>query len=80
MKRPSDLLPPAISRSPCSTWISTCCCPSAAVENVWLLLVGIVVLRGINGVLTPPSVSIPSVSGVTSSSSTSLTSPRSTPA
>ena len=39
-----------------------------------------VVLRGISGVVTPPSVSMPSVSGVTSSSRTSLTSPLSTPA
>jgi hypothetical protein len=38
-------------------------------------LVGIVVLRSISGVATPPSVSMLSVSGVTSSSSTSLTSP-----
>ena len=35
-----------------------------------------VVLRGIIGVATPPIVSIDSVSGVTSSSSRSLTSPR----
>ena len=44
------------------------------------LRVGIVVLRGMIGVATPPSVSMPSVSGVTSSSSTSRTSPLSTPA
>ncbi len=44
------------------------------------LLVGIVVLRSISRVNTPPSVSIPSDSGVTSSSTTSLTSPCSTPA
>jgi hypothetical protein len=53
---------------------------SEAVENVWLALVGIVVLRSMIGVATPPSVSMPSVSGVTSSSRTSLTSPLSTPA
>jgi hypothetical protein len=38
-------------------------------------LVGIVVLRSISRVNTPPRVSMPSDSGVTSSSSTSLTSP-----
>ena len=55
--------------------METAVCPSAAVENTWLLRVGMVVLRLINGVNTPPIVSIPSESGVTSSSSTSLTSP-----
>ena len=39
-----------------------------------------VVLRGISVVITPPSVSMPSESGVTSSRSRSLTSPDSTPA
>jgi hypothetical protein len=53
---------------------------SSAVEKTWLFLVGIVVLRSIRRVNTPPSVSMPSDSGVTSSSSTSLTSPCSTPA
>ena len=52
---------------------------SAAVENVSLLRVGMVVLRSISLVNTPPSVSMPSDSGVTSSSSTSFTSPPSTP-
>ena len=52
---------------------------SAAVEKTWLFLVGMVVLRWIRRVNTPPSVSIPSDSGVTSSSRMSLTSPRSTP-
>ena len=47
--------------------------------KIWLLRVGIVVLRSISGVATPPSVSIESVSGVTSSSRMSLTSPPSTP-
>ena len=41
--------------------------------------VGMVVLRSISLVNTPPSVSMPSDSGVTSSSSTSFTSPPSTP-
>jgi len=46
--------------------------PSSAVEKVWLFLVGMVVLRSISRVNTPPSVSMPSDSGVTSSSNTSL--------
>ena len=69
----------AMGRSPCSTCTSTEVWLSAAVENVSVFLVGIVVLRGIIGVATPPSVSIASVSGVTSSSSRSFTSPLSTP-
>ena len=77
---PSDLLYWAISRSPCSTWISTEGWLSSAVEKTSPLRVGIVVLRSISFVITPPLVSMPSVSGVTSSSSTSLTSPASTPA
>ena len=52
---------------------------SAAVEKISLLRVGMVVFRSINLVNTPPSVSIPSDSGVTSSSRTSFTSPPSTP-
>ena len=43
------------------------------------LEVGIVVLRSIKGVRTPPMVSIPRVSGVTSRSKISLTSPCKTP-
>src|SRR5665213_3614885 len=53
---------------------------SSAVENTWIFLVGIVVLRSIRRVNTPPKVSMPSESGVTSNSSTSFTSPFSTPA
>ena len=44
---------------------------SAAVEKIWLLLVGIVVLRSMIFVQTPPSVSMPRESGVTSRSRTS---------
>ena len=69
----------AIWRSPCSTCTSTLVWLSVAVEKTSLFRVGIVVLRGISVVITPPSVSMPSDSGVTSSSSTSLTSPVSTP-
>mmetsp|Transcript_56072 Transcript_56072/g.128738 ORF Transcript_56072/g.128738 Transcript_56072/m.128738 type:complete len:343 (+) Transcript_56072:717-1745(+) len=76
---PSILLSVAISRSPCSTLIPTCCWLSAAVEKVCDFFVGMVVLRVISFVITPPSVSMPRESGVTSSSRMSLTSPRSTP-
>ena len=69
----------ASGRSPCSTWISTAVWLSAAVLNISLFFVGMVVLRGIRTVMTPPSVSTPSDSGVTSRSTTSLTSPASTP-
>ena len=53
---------------------------SSAVVNTSVFLVGIVVLRSMSLVITPPRVSMPRLSGVTSSSRTSLTSPRSTPA
>ena len=80
MKRPRVLLSAAMGRSPWVTWISTWVCPSAAVENIWLRLTGMVVLRSMIGVATPPSVSMARVRGVTSKSSTSFTSPPSTPA
>ena len=72
---PSVLLNCAISRSPCSTWISTDGCMSSAVVNTSVRRVGIVVLRSMSLVITPPLVSMPSDSGVTSRSRTSLTSP-----
>ena len=78
-KLPRVLLSLAIGLSPCNTWISTAGWLSAAVENTWLLLVGIVVFLGINTVITPPNVSIPSDNGVTSRSTISLTSPVNTP-
>ena len=78
-KRPRVLLSAAIERSPCNTWISTAGWLSAAVENTCDLDVGIVVLRGIRTVETPPNVSIPNERGVTSNSKTSLTSPARTP-
>ena len=53
---------------------------SSAVEKISAFSVGIVVLRVINGVITPPSVSIPSDRGMTSRSNTSVTSPAKTPA
>ena len=76
---PSVLLYAAISDSPWSTWISTEGWLSSAVVKISDLRVGIVVLRSISFVNTPPFVSMPSESGVTSSRRTSLTSPRRTP-
>jgi len=72
---PIVLLCSASSRSPCSTWISTCVWLSSAVEKVSDFFVGIVVFRGMSTVVTPPSVSMPSESGVTSRRSTSFCSP-----
>ena len=80
MNRPSVLLSAAKSRSPWRTWISTWDWLSDAVEKTCDFDVGIVVFRSMSLVMTPPSVSMPSDSGVTSSSRTSLTSPASTPA
>ena len=77
---PSVRLSGAIGRSPCSTWISTWVWLSEAVEKVSLLRVGIVVFLSMRVVITPPSVSMPSESGVTSRRSRSLTSPERTPA
>src|SRR5690606_6027198 len=77
---PSFLLCAAISRSPWNTWICTDGWLSSAVEKISERLVGIVVLRSMSLVNTPPVVSMPSDSGVTSSSRTSFTSPLSTPA
>ena len=80
MNRPRVLLSVAKSRSPWRTWISTWLWLSEAVENTCDFEVGIVVLRSMSRVMTPPSVSMPSDSGVTSRSRTSFTSPPSTPA
>src|SRR5258705_2949494 len=78
--RPRTRLSAARSRSPCSTTTSTAGWLSSAVENTSLRRVGMVVLRSMTFVISPPSVSTPSESGVTSSSTTSWTSPLSTPA
>ena len=77
---PSDLLSFAIFRSPCVTCTVTELWLSEAVEKVSERFVGMVVLRGISTVVTPPSVSMPSDSGVTSSRRRSFTSPDNTPA
>mmetsp|Transcript_30208 Transcript_30208/g.81187 ORF Transcript_30208/g.81187 Transcript_30208/m.81187 type:complete len:316 (-) Transcript_30208:664-1611(-) len=76
---PRFLLSAAISRSPCITLMPTWVWLSAAVEKVCDFLVGMVVLRGMSLVITPPSVSMPRESGVTSRRRISLTSPRRTP-
>src|SRR6184192_1292313 len=55
---PSTLLSAAISRSPWKTRMVTAFWLSSAVENTWLFLVGIVVLRSMMRVNTPPSVSM----------------------
>ena len=68
-----------MGRSPCSTWMSTELWKLDAVVKIWLLRMGSVVLRSMMRVHTPPSVSMPSESGVTSSSSSPFTLPASTP-
>mmetsp|Transcript_27246 Transcript_27246/g.83987 ORF Transcript_27246/g.83987 Transcript_27246/m.83987 type:complete len:250 (+) Transcript_27246:136-885(+) len=55
-----------MDRSPSKTWISTPGWLSAYVENVCDFLAGTVVLRLMSAVMTPPAVSRPSDSGVTS--------------
>ncbi len=79
-KRPNIRLSCAISRSPCKTTTSTAVWLSSAVENVSVRRAGIVVLRSMSLVITPPMVSTPSDNGVTSSRRTSLTSPLIIPA
>ena len=79
-KRPSSLFWRAIGRSPCKTWISTDDWKLEAVVKIWLLRMGSVVLRSMTRVQTPPSVSMPSDSGVTSSSRRPFTLPDRTPA
>jgi hypothetical protein len=69
-----------ISRSPWSTWIGTNGWLSTLVVKTSPRSVGTVVLRGISRVNTPPPVSTPIDSGVTSSRSTSSISPLNAPA
>ena len=81
LKLPSETLSDAMGRSPWTTWIVTAVWLSAAVVNTLLFEVGMVVFRSMSGSRTPPSVSMPSVSGVTSSRTISLeTSPAMIPA
>ena len=76
---PIVLLSFAIGLSPCNTCNSTDGWLSAAVENTCDFCVGIVVFASIKRVITPPIVSIPNESGVTSNKRTSFTSPVNTP-
>ena len=75
LKVPSRRLSLANSRSPCSTLMVTAFWLSLAVEKTSLLLAGMVVLRGMSVVITPPRVSTPRLSGVASSTRMSFTSP-----
>mmetsp|Transcript_25358 Transcript_25358/g.59171 ORF Transcript_25358/g.59171 Transcript_25358/m.59171 type:complete len:434 (+) Transcript_25358:700-2001(+) len=63
-----------IVRSPSKTWIITAGWLSWYVEKTCDFFVGMTVLRGMSLVMTPPTVSMPSVSGVTSSSRMSFVS------
>ena len=76
---PSSLFCRAIGRSPCKTCTSTEDWKLEAVVKIWLLRMGRVVLRSMTLVHTPPSVSMPRDSGVTSRRRSPLTLPESTP-
>ena len=78
-KVPRELLSLVKVLSPSKTWIKTPGWLSAYVENVWDFLAGIVLLRGMSLVITPPAVSIPSERGATSSNKMSLVASLSTP-
>ena len=81
LKLPRETLSDAMGLSPCTTWIVTAVWLSAAVVKTLLFEVGIVVFLSIRGSRTPPRVSMPRVSGVTSSRTMSLdTSPAMIPA
>mmetsp|Transcript_21890 Transcript_21890/g.44850 ORF Transcript_21890/g.44850 Transcript_21890/m.44850 type:complete len:333 (-) Transcript_21890:924-1922(-) len=77
---PSILLSLANCRSPWSTTISTEGWESVAVEKTSVFFVGMVVLRLMSTVATPPRVSTPKERGETSRSTMSFTSPAKTPA
>ena len=77
---PNSLLSVAMLLSPWKTRIVTAIWLSLAVLKTWLFFVGIVVFLSMSLVKTPPRVSMPRLSGVTSKSKTSLTSPASMPA
>ena len=72
---PSRRLSAAICRSPWRTFTVTAVWLSSAVLKICFRSVGMVVLRSTSRVIMPPRVSMPSDSGVTSRSSTSLTRP-----
>ena len=68
---PSWWLSLVIGLSPSNTWMVTVFWLSAAVEKIWDFLVGMTVFLEINLVMTPPTVSIHMVSGLTSRSTIS---------
>ena len=70
----ASLVQKKISHSTTLTWMSTPGWLSEYVVKVCVCLVGMVVLRLMREVMTPPAVSIPRDSGATSSSSRSCTS------
>ena len=70
---PNKLLSLVIARSPSKTWIKTPGWLSAYVVNVCVCFVGMLVLRLIKAVMTPPAVSIPNDNGATSNNNKSLT-------
>ena len=81
LKLPSETLSEAMGLSPCTTCMVTDVWLSAAVVKTLPFEVGMVVLRSMSGSRTPPSTSMPSVRGVTSNSTMSLsTSPAMMPA
>mmetsp|Transcript_11627 Transcript_11627/g.29822 ORF Transcript_11627/g.29822 Transcript_11627/m.29822 type:complete len:349 (+) Transcript_11627:402-1448(+) len=71
---PSGWLSLVMARSPSKTWMETVDCWSWLVVKTCERLVGMVVSRGMSFAITPPTVSMPSVSGATSSKMTPLTS------
>jgi len=70
-KRASERQSDTSSRSPCTTWKLIPLCPSLKVVNSCARAAGMVVLRGMIFSVSPPKVSMPSESGITSSSSQS---------
>ena len=70
-KRASERQSATSSRSPCTTWIAIAVWPSLNVVNSCARAIGIVELRGMIFSTSPPIVSMPSDSGITSSSSQS---------
>ena len=70
-KRASERQSATSSRSPCTTWIAIAVWPSWKVVKSCARAVGIVLLRGMMRSTSPPMVSMPSDSGITSSSSRS---------
>ncbi len=70
-KRASERQSATSSRSPCTTWTAIAVWPSLKVVNSWARAAGMVELRGITFSTSPPIVSRPSESGITSRSSQS---------